>query len=163
MGRIIILEIPMETMPHQSTSEFDVFNTATRTQQCPLITVRQAAQRLGRSNSTVYRIDRNHGPFRFGRDGRMIFVELDSFETYLATIVKNHSSTGTNSEQNIRSGQDLETATDTQSPICDPRIEAFEMNAPKESLPISASAGQRELFMRASPTFCVITYQSFLT
>ena len=54
------------------TIDFSKFNTRypldTAYAQGPrslLISVRQAALRLGVSKSTVYRIDREHGPFRF--------------------------------------------------------------------------------------------------
>ena len=49
-----------------------------------LITVKDAARRLGVSKSTVYRFDRSHGCLRFVIDGRRVFIEEASFETYLA-------------------------------------------------------------------------------
>ena len=54
-----------------------------------LITVKDAARRLGVSRSAVYRIDRNDGPFRFVVDGRRIFIENASFETFLANTGRN--------------------------------------------------------------------------
>lgn len=59
-----------------------------------LITVKDAARRLGASRTTVYRIDRNDGPFRFVVDGRRIFIENASFEAFLANTGRN----GTESE-----------------------------------------------------------------
>ena len=51
-----------------------------------LITVKDAARRLGVSKNTVYRFDRNNGPFRIVVDGRRIFIEKVSFEAYMANI-----------------------------------------------------------------------------
>ena len=51
-----------------------------------LITVKDAARRLGVSKSTVYRFDRDDGPLRFIVDSRPILIENDSFETHLANI-----------------------------------------------------------------------------
>lgn len=48
-----------------------------------VISVREAAHRLGVSLSTVYRVDRRNGPFRFVPSGRRIFIDAVSFERYL--------------------------------------------------------------------------------
>ena len=48
----------------------------------PLICVKEAAHWLGVSKSTVYRLDRVHGPFRFVVVGRRIYVDLHSFDIY---------------------------------------------------------------------------------
>lgn len=47
------------------------------------LTVKQVAERLGVSVSTVYRIKRVNGPFLFVPAGRRVLIDIDSFESYL--------------------------------------------------------------------------------
>jgi hypothetical protein len=49
----------------------------------PKLSIREAATKLNQSLSTVYRIDRRSGPFRFILEGRRIFVDAESFDMYL--------------------------------------------------------------------------------
>jgi excisionase family DNA binding protein len=49
-----------------------------------LITVKQAAQRLGVSPSTVYRMRRRSGKFRFVVRGWRVFVDAEDLERFLA-------------------------------------------------------------------------------
>jgi hypothetical protein len=52
-----------------------------------LISVKDAASQLGVSPSTVYRIDRQNGPFRFVHDDWRIYIDAKSFVAHLAGIV----------------------------------------------------------------------------
>jgi len=66
-----------------------------------LITVKDAARRLGVSKSTVYRFDRDNGPLRFVVDGRPILIENDSFETYLANIHRPETEPGSPEDEGL--------------------------------------------------------------
>jgi hypothetical protein len=50
------------------------------------IDVKGAAKRLGVSTSTVYRLDREHGPIRFLSTMRPITIDFRSLETHVANI-----------------------------------------------------------------------------
>jgi hypothetical protein len=84
----------MTTESTQANSTQTLYTRDSRSSQPMLITVKAAARRLGVSRSSVYRIDRNDGPFRFVVDGRRIFIESASFESFLANTGRN----GTESE-----------------------------------------------------------------
>jgi hypothetical protein len=159
---MIVTEVRMKTTATRPAWEIDALNAETQNRQYPPINVRQAAQMLGVSKSTIYRTDREHGPFRFVLDGRRIFIDFASFENYLATITGSRSSALRESEQSIRTEQQLAAGADTESPVTEPTIETCETTKSTTSIPASRSSGQRELFPRASPNFCVITYQSFM-
>jgi hypothetical protein len=64
----------------------EMVNAETTIHERSLIRVGQAVPRLGVSKSTVYRINRKLGPFRFVLDGRRIFIGQASFESHLADI-----------------------------------------------------------------------------
>jgi excisionase family DNA binding protein len=78
----------MKNNPCQSESLLSILTSAGGDSQSPLISVTEAAQRLGVSRSTVYRIDRKNGPFRFVADGRRIFIDLTSFEAHLTNTLR---------------------------------------------------------------------------
>ena len=84
----------MAQEPFQGNTTCIGDGVASHCSQPNLITVKDAARRLGASRTTVYRIDRNDGPFRFVVDGRRIFIESASFESFLANTGRN----GTESE-----------------------------------------------------------------
>jgi excisionase family DNA binding protein len=73
----------MKTNPKQTASQINLSTPEARSDQALRISVKEAAQRLGVSKSTVYRIDRKNGPFRFVNDGRRIFIELASLENHM--------------------------------------------------------------------------------
>lgn len=75
----------MKNNPCQAETELSMLTSAAGGSQSPLISVTEAAQRLGVSKSTVYRIDRKNGPFRFVAEGRRIFIDLASFEIQLTS------------------------------------------------------------------------------
>jgi excisionase family DNA binding protein len=77
----------MKNNPCQAESELNMLTSAAGGSQGPLINVTEAAQRLGVSKSTVYRIVRKNGPFRFVADGRRIFIDRTSFEAHLTNTL----------------------------------------------------------------------------
>jgi hypothetical protein len=79
----MILEAELKTDPDRTESEISAQTSAAGNPQCALISVKEAAQRLGVSRSKAYRIDRKNGPFRFVIEGRRIFIDLASFETHV--------------------------------------------------------------------------------
>lgn len=79
------MEAELKTDPNRTESEIRVQNSAATDMQSPLISVKEAAQRLGVSRSKAYRIDRKNGPFLFLTVGRRIFINLASFEGHLAS------------------------------------------------------------------------------
>jgi hypothetical protein len=50
----------------------------------PCCSVKEAAARIERSASTVYRLRRTPGPIRFVVSGRRIYIETDSLDEYIA-------------------------------------------------------------------------------
>lgn len=50
------------------------------------ITVKEAALALGKSKSTVYRMNREGSPFPFSRVGHRIYIDADQFHMYLARV-----------------------------------------------------------------------------
>lgn len=48
-----------------------------------MIDVKEAAKQLSVSKSTVYRLNRFNGPFRFILESRRVYIDLRSFEAYL--------------------------------------------------------------------------------
>ena len=49
----------------------------------PMLTVKEAAQKLGVSRSAIYRIDRQHGPFRIIKSNRRVFIDAQDLARYL--------------------------------------------------------------------------------
>jgi DNA-binding MurR/RpiR family transcriptional regulator len=80
---MIILETFM-TKQSSKTNSTSILQTADAQSARPIhINVKAAAKRLGVSTSTVYRLDREHGPIRFLSTKRPIAVDLVSLETHL--------------------------------------------------------------------------------
>lgn len=52
-----------------------------------VITAAQAAARLGRSRSAVYRMGTGTGPFQFVRSGRRIFIDVTEFNCFLVNRI----------------------------------------------------------------------------
>ena len=127
-----------------------------------LITVKDAARRLGVSKSTVYRFDREDGPFRFIVNGRPIFIENDSFETYLANTGRNRA--------------EPDTAADDVPPDCpqeeqpertDSRTDAMPVDPPRPSpfrdVPHAiSSSGQRENILPRRNVAGFLYYQTLM-
>lgn len=57
---------------------------ATQSKSSEWLSVKEAARLLGRSTSTIYRFDRNHGPFRIVIERAHIYIDAASFHAYLA-------------------------------------------------------------------------------
>jgi hypothetical protein len=55
----------------------------------PRCSVKEAARRMQKNPSTIYRMRRRPGPLRFVLDGRRIYIELESLETFLSCDVSN--------------------------------------------------------------------------
>lgn len=130
--------------------------------QPAFISVKEAAQRLGVSRSTVYRINRDRGPFSFTVDGRKIYIDYPSFELHLAR------------KRGI--GGEPEMGPDEQSHLCpddrnpkqtDPQPLALQINAGNAAVqnghPTSiTSGGQRDLVLTKQFRPALVCYQSFL-
>lgn len=110
-----------------------------------LITAKEAAQRLGVSRSTVYRIDREIGPFRFVVDGRWILIDQASFESHIANIRGNRSDVL--EVGSVLPSQQAVNEPETLSETDERQLTASEMATPKASTSISTREGQRELLM----------------
>jgi excisionase family DNA binding protein len=113
-----------------------------------LITVKEAAQKLGVSRSTVYRVDRENGPFRFVVDGRWIFIEQESFESHIANSRGNRADEGLLKIDSALPCQQPANESETQSETDEPQLTAPEMATLNASLSTSTRQGQRELIMR---------------
>jgi hypothetical protein len=61
----------------------------------PRCSVKEAAIRLRKSASSVYRMRRRPGPLQFILDGRRIYVEMDSLEAVLSTYSQATNCVGT--------------------------------------------------------------------
>jgi excisionase family DNA binding protein len=147
----------METEFVQTTSSNITCSDGVQSARPTLITVKEAAQRLGISTSTVYRVDRHHGPFSFIVDGRWIFIDRTSFESYLA------NSRGIPASDNRQDAPDQPKPVDDvgpQSEIGESQVEPFK-NLPLSALtPTSRSGGQRELIITDRRGPFVVLYVS---
>lgn len=72
----------------QDRTDVELTNAPLRA-QTPLLSIREAARKLGKSTSTVYRLDRVGGPFRFVLEGRRVFIDAESFEAYRMNTYEN--------------------------------------------------------------------------
>jgi len=83
-GGKMILEEEMESNPHLASPCANKSISRVEAHDGRRIGVQEAARRLGVSKSTIYRIARTDGPFRFQTDGWRVFIDLTSFEAYLS-------------------------------------------------------------------------------
>jgi hypothetical protein len=157
-----MLRIEMKKQPCETDSTYIQDACRPETASPCFISVREAALRLRRSKSTVYRLNREHGPFRIVVDGRHIFIELASFERYLATSGDILADDGFVELVSGPSSQQMAGAPETQAQIDEPKIESSQPAGPCASLPASKSGGQRGLIMREGSVPCVIFYPVFM-
>jgi excisionase family DNA binding protein len=113
-----------------------------------VISVKEAAQRLGVSRSTVYRIDREIGPFRFIVDGRRIFIDEESLESHIANDICNRTDDGLPKVGSVVPCQQPAKKSDAQSETDELQLTAPEMAKLNASLSTSTRQGQRDLIMR---------------
>ena len=109
-----------------------------------LITVKDAARRLGVSKSTVYRFDRDDGPLRFVVDGRPILIENASFETYLANIRRPEIEPGSPADEVPRDCPQEEQPERTNSQMGEIQLEVPTHILPSDAPRPTSSSGQRE-------------------
>jgi hypothetical protein len=159
---MMILENDMTTKLGKINSKSILNAAAAQSTRSTVITAKQAAQRLGVSRSTIYRVDRVRGPFQFIIDGRRIFIDLTSFASHLADI------------RGIRADDDplrVESMVQYQHPANEPKaepqtdelqIESSKTAISGASLPASDGGGQRDLIMREPTGPCVVCYPSFM-
>jgi excisionase family DNA binding protein len=113
-----------------------------------LVDVKNAARLLGVSKSTIYRMDRKHGLFRFVSEGRRIFIDAASFELHMAqTRVVHKEAEPQNFEDPVHCQQEEKSASE--------RLQQIEMQAEVPNTtqlitpaPPSRSGGQRGLIFR---------------
>jgi hypothetical protein len=126
------------------------------------LTVKAAAQRLRKSLSTVYRIDRKNGPFRFVIDGRRVFIDADSLESYLDSIEGIHADDGGQEIECVPSPLHQLTQVISPSPNSVREIKTPTVATPIVPLPPLKAGGQRELVMNQSLGFYIVQYKSFV-
>ena len=129
-----------------------------------LISVKEAASRLRVSPSTVYRINRKNGPFRFVIDGRRVFIHAESFAAYLAGICI-PADDGREVSECLRTSQELaELAELAGAPSVNGAMETESASAatPTPPVPASGSEGQRDLIIRQRQWACGVFYQQLL-
>jgi hypothetical protein len=156
------VEINMAKQPFQGNSTRILHPAASHRSQPNLITVKDAARRLGVSKSTVYRIDRNDGPFRFVVDSRRIFIESASFETFLANTGRN----GTESELTANDVS-IDSIQGEQPERTPSQIDAMPVEPPRPSpfrdVPHTiSSSGQRENILPRSHAVGFLYYQTLM-
>lgn len=113
-----------------------------------LVTVKQAAKSLGVSRSTVYRIDREHGPLRFIISGRWIFIEKASLESYAASRRGIRADDCPLEIKSVLLCQQPATVPETKSHIDELQVVTSGTTMASTSHLASGSGGQRELIMR---------------
>jgi excisionase family DNA binding protein len=154
----MIAEVEMTT-EHSKTNSRDIRDVAAAPIARPsLITVREAAQRLAVSRSTVYRIDRETGPFRFVVDGRRIFIDQASLESHIANSRRNRSNDGPLKVESVLPCQQPANESETRSETDQLQLTAPEMATLNASLSTSTRQGQRELIMREHRQSCAFFY-----
>jgi excisionase family DNA binding protein len=67
------------------------------------VSVKDAAMKLGVSRSTVYRMNRAHGPLRFVRRGRRVFIDVLEFNRYIQSQEHSHKLYRTSDQEPQRS------------------------------------------------------------
>jgi hypothetical protein len=85
----------MTIQPKQSKFSNSVSIASAQGVRSAAITIKNAAQQLGISLSTAYRFNREEGPLKFILNGRRIFIDRVSFDSYLQDRAKKvtHSET----------------------------------------------------------------------
>jgi hypothetical protein len=127
------------------------------------LTVKAAAQRLRKSPSTVYRIDRKNGPFRFVIDGHRVFIDAESFAAYLSGIDGIRGDDGREVSECLQPAQ--EPAEQAGVPSANGAMEKTKSTSaatPTFPVPASGSEGQRELIIRQRQWACGVLYHQLL-
>jgi len=136
------------------------------------VSVREAAEQLGKSTSTVYRFDRKNGPFGFLKEGRRLFIDARSFGAYLANLSETNPAPPSEGDSKAApasepvTGVPQEQITGNQSnqptqPILGepPATKPIaKVEGPQTEVPQRQSSGQRPLVLRARPPAIVIFY-----
>ena len=125
------------------------------------LTAKEAAHRLGVSLSTIYRIDRVHGPFAFIIIGRWIFIDLTSFNAHLVNIGGIQAADGPLEDESVWQCLQPANKPEAKSQIDEPQIESSKPAEPCAALPASKSSGQRGLVMRESSGPYLFWYPSW--
>jgi hypothetical protein len=123
------------------------------------LTVKAAAQRLRKSMSTVYRIDRKNGPFRFVIDGRRVFIDAESFAAYLAGIGGIPVDDGREVSECLQPAQEPAELAGAPSVNGAMETESASAATPTPPVPASSSEGQRDLIIRQRKWACGVLYQ----
>ena len=118
------------------------FEGSTHSQQL-MLTVRVAAERLGKSTGSIYKLDRVHGPFRFAKRGRRIYIDAASFERYLAGQQESADSTGPD-----MTGHLSKNSCDNDKEVSSPVTQHEGQDAPSPARIRETGSGQRELTIR---------------
>jgi excisionase family DNA binding protein len=152
----------MKTESDQSQSERILTSNENQRAEQDRLTVKEVAHRLGVSLSTIYRVDRDHGPFAFIVIGRRIFIDLASFESYLASTRGLRANDDQLGDDNVGQCRQAALKPESESQTDALQIEPSKTKATASSLPASKSGGQRELIMRESSPPRVICYPWFM-
>lgn len=128
-----------------------------------LITVKDAARRLGVSKSTVYRFDRDDGPLRFIVDSRPILIENDSFETHLANIRRHITEPCSPADEVFRDCPQEEQPEQINPQMGEMQLEASTHTVPCDVPRPISSRGQREDILPRRQARAMFCYQSFLS
>ena len=109
----------------------------------PVCSVAEAANRLGKSRSTVYRLRFKPGPIQFVRDGRRVYVDLALLEEFLARTA---DASDAAQQAPSASNRDLQAQLDIcaleSAPYC---AETDQPATPSGQATESSSCGQRDL------------------
>ena len=150
MNQSNIVLIPPETNTDQHRTVLDAPDGR--------FSVKEAARLLGKSTSTVYRIDRVHGPFRIVTEKGRIYIDGVSFHQYLESRP---------AAQPIESLDNAsETSLPPSTPECTPEStaeaevipETHEQDAVSLPSPAKTRSGQRELIIRRRQVPMVVLY-----
>jgi excisionase family DNA binding protein len=158
----MMMEVQMITDVNADQPGSDLHKAGEQNASTLLITVKEAAMRLGVSRSTVYRADREHGPLRFFMDGRWISIDLASLESFQARIKRNPGSDKLQRVEGVWPGQRTEDESVSQFMGDALGIEPSETTLPSPPISESRSGGQRELNMREHHAVCFLSCLSFM-
>jgi excisionase family DNA binding protein len=155
---MIFLEIEMEADYSQTTSTVNATDTSAQSKRTTLITVGEAAQRLGVSKSTAYRINRKSGPFLFASVGRRVYIDRVSFEIHAAGLrgIERQTEVGTDKGLPEAQDQDVEATAGSQPSGRPPKPPDF-VAAISSILELNRS-GQRELIIRPRNGLGILSY-----
>jgi hypothetical protein len=124
----------------------------------PCCSVKEAAARIERSASTVYRLRRKPGPIRFVVEGRRIYVETDSLDQYLARRGSNEAVCNTRPTALASTRLKAEIPTGAGNVCEGPTAQAEHIQA-HPSQP-ETSCGQRDLSI-APARSCFVVFYTF--